>query len=444
MRASGAEARWGHALLVALALVVAAARPARAEEPKKISVGTYLEYEHFSYRAPGKGQQVDSRDALTAIPKVDWNPAESLFLKFALALRKDFSEEERSRIYPYEGFLSVEREGWAAKIGRQFITWGRADSLRPTDVFARHDFTDLIENREEAVDAVKLDLFRGPWTLEGVWVPVLQPDIVSFKPDNRWNGLPTEGDVPGVGRLALTFREDPEQRPPKTFESGQGGVRLSGSAHGWDFAGMYYYGYDRVPTIIRQELSFVDPVAQRATITLVPIHKRIHVFGGDVATAFSGWGLRSEAAYTLTSDPGSVDPEVDDPYFRLTAGVDRTFTRIPVGQSLLVILQYALDTELPQRGAPNQREGSDPLLHPFRNAMALNTTWKYTEFVRLHFKGYVDLEERDYLLQPEFVWQPVDAMSIVLGGDVLGGRSSTFFGRFRDNDRVRIRISYAF
>ncbi len=431
------------ALLLGLLLAAGPSIAAAEEEPSKVRFGLSLEYEHFSYLAGTGGKVVDSRNALTAIPKLDWTPVESLLLHFSPLLRKDFSEEERSRVYPYDAFLNLEREGWSLKVGRQFITWGRADSLRPTDVFKRHDLTDLIENREEATDAVKLDLVRGAWTLEGIWAPVFNPDIVSFRAENRWTGLPAETEVPGVGRVSLSFREDRRQRPPGTLGSGQVGVRLGGSARGWDFTGMYYYGYDRVPTIIRREIASFDPIARAATITLVPIHKRIHVIGGDVATVISGWGLRGEAAYTLTADldPGVIG--INDPYFRFSGGVDRTFSRLPIGESLSVIVQYALDTEPRQPGPLNQQE-VDPRLHPFRHALVLNNIWKYTEFIRLNLKAYVNLEQGDFVLQPEISWQPIDSMTVVVGGDVLGGRPNTFFGQFRDNDRIRFRISYAF
>ncbi|MFQ5897432.1 MAG: DUF1302 family protein [Candidatus Methylomirabilia bacterium] len=437
------HARWPWVLLLVLGLGAGVLRSASAEELAKAHFRLPLEYEHFSYLGARGGVQTDSRNALTAIPEVEWAPSESIFFRFSLALRQDFSEEERSRIYPYEGFLDLDRETWAARIGRQFITWGRADSLKPTDVFKRHDYTDLIEDREEAIDAVKLDLFPGGLTLEGVWVPVFDPDMTSFRAENRWTALPEEGEVPGLGRARLTFREGRRVEPSRTLESGQIGVRLNGSSRGWDFAGMYYYGYDRVPTIIRQEVTRVDPVGSEATITLVPVHKRIHIVGGDFATVISEWGLRAEAAYTLTTDLESDDSEVGDPYLRFTGGVDRTFSRIPVGQSLFVIVEYALDTELPQRGAANQEEVGG-LLHFFRHALLLNTTWKYTEFLRVRLEGFVNLEEGDFVLQPELSWQPMDGMTIVLGGDVLGGRRDTFFGTFRDNDRVRVRISYAF
>jgi hypothetical protein len=429
--------------ILALLLAAAFASPAAPQSPPKLRFRLPLEYEHFSYLAGRDSPAVDSRNALTAIPEVEWTPLEGVFMRFALALRGDFSEEERSRIYPYEGFIDVDRGTWAVRLGRQFIRWGRADSLRPTDVFRRRDLTDFIEDRTEAIDAVRLNLSSGLWALEGVWAPIFEPDIISFRPENRWTTLPAEGEVPGLGRARLTFRESRHEEPPRTLESGQFGIRLTGSSGGWDFSGMYYYGYDRTPTALQREVTAVDPVAREATITLVPIHKRIHVLGGDFATAIAGWGLRGELAYTLSSDVEARDRNVDDPYLRFSGGVDRTFSPLPVGESLFVILQYSLDTELPARGRANQDEVGG-LRHFYRHALLLNSTWKYTEFIQAKLKAFVNLEDGGFVLQPEIAWQPLDAVTIVLGGDVVGGRRSTFFGQFRDNDRIRLRISYTF
>ena len=433
--------RAGLTILMAM-LAVGISTPVTGEEASSVHFGLHLEYEHFSYLADRGGQLVDSRNALTAIPKIDWAPTDSVLLHFSTLLRQDFSEDSRSQVYPYDAFLSIDREGWSLKVGRQFISWGRADGFRPTDEFKRHDFTDLIENREEAIDAAKLDLAWGSWTLESVWAPVFRPDVISYRPENRWNGLPTATDVPTFGLVNLSFRTAPSQ-PAQTLGTGQVGMRLSGSAQGWDFAGMYYYGYDRVPTFTRRELARFDPLSQTAKITLVPVHKRIQVFGGDVATTFSGFGLRAEAAYTLTSPLGPGVSGTNDPYFRFTGGVDRTFTRLPIGESVLVIVQYAVDTA-PQPPIQSLQTEVDPRLHFFQHAMVVNTTWKYTEFVRLGMKTYVNLLQGDYVLQPELAWRPLDPITVVVGGDVLGGRPATFFGQFRENGRIRFRVSYDF
>jgi hypothetical protein len=415
--------------------MLAGAAGASAAEPAAPRVRVPLEYEHFSYLSGRVGPEVDSRNALTAIPEVEWALDKSLFLRFALALRKDFGEDERSRAYPYEGFVDLHRETWAVRLGRQFIPWGRADTLRPTDVFRRRDLTDLVEDRVEAIDALKLNVFAGSWDLEGVWVPVFEPDILSVRPENRWALVPADGQT--------RFREGRREEPPRALESGEAGIRLTGSKGGWDFAAMYYYGYDRTPTFVRQRLIQLDPSTGGATILLVPVHRRIHVVGGDVATVVGRWDLRGEAAYTRTTDANADNPEVDDPYLRFTGGVGRTLSTTPVGETLSVIVQYALDTELPQRGPPNQEERAG-LRHFYRHAGVVNATWKYSEFLRLNTKGFLNLEDVDFALQTELSWQPVDALTLAVGADVFGGRRRTFFGRFRDNDRVRFKVSYTF
>ena len=428
--------------MLAIATAVAMAT-ASAEEPGRTPrFALYLEYEHFSYVTPIP-DKVDNRNAITAIPSIEWDLTSSLFFHFATLLRQDWSEEERSRVYPVDGYLRYESDSWAIKAGRQFITWGRSDRFRPTDVFKRYDFTDLIEGRELATDAVKVDLFRGPWTLEGVWAPLFNPDIISYRSENRWNGLPASIEVPGIGSVGPTFRQDPVQRPAATLGAGQVGARLGGSMGGWDFSGMYYYGYDRVPTYTTRMLTNFDPVGLQASVTLSPVHQRIHVLGGDFATAISGWGIRGEAAYTITAGLPPGVSGTNDSYARLTVGVDRTFSRLPLGESLVVIGQYAADTAPRQPGSFDQQD-VDPRLHPFQQALLASVTWKYSDFLQLTFKGYVNLLQGDYLIQPELSWKPIDAMTFVLGGDVLGGGPNTFFGQFRENNRVRFRVSYSF
>jgi len=425
-------------------LSAAGALDARAgDEPARLRFGAYLEYEYFSYLTPLGGEVVDSRNAVTATPRLDWTPRDDVRVHASVAMRKDFSEEERSRIYAYDAYLSLERERWALSIGREVLSWGRTDSLRPTNVFQRHDYTDLIEDRVEATDVVRLTLSRGHTTLEGIWAPVFTPDIVSYAPDNRWNGLPAVVDVEGVGPVSLTFDEGPHEPPPATLSSGQVGLRFSGTAGGWDYAGMGYYGYDRVPTITLATLVTFDQAAQTATVRLTPMHERITVVGGDFAKALSAWTMRGEAAYTFTADLAPDLTGVNDSYVRFNGGVDRSISSTRSAQSFMFGIQYAFDSEPKQPGPLNQ-QNVNPLLHPFHQALVVNSTWKFSESVQFNFKGYVNLVEYDYVLQPEIAWKPIDSMAIVLGGDVLSGQTTSFFGQYRDNDRLRCRISYTF
>jgi hypothetical protein len=436
--------RRGRVLLLFGLAVAAGTGRARAGEPTPdLRPGLYLEYEYFSYRTSLGGDVVDDRNAITAQPRLDWNLQDTVRLHAAVTARKDWSEESRTNTYAHEFFFAVERERWSLTFGREVVTWGRSDTFRPTDVFKRHDYTDLIEDRVEGTDLFRADWTLGPGTLEGVWAPILTADIVSYAPENRWTGLPTSIDVPGTGTVALTFEEDPHQTPANTFSASQVGARWSATAGGWDYAGIAYYGYDRVPTFTIPEVETFDATALTATVRLTPIHERITVAGGDFAKAIAAWTVRGEAAYTWTADPDPRMTGTNEPFYRFSGGADRTIASRASVESLWFSFQYAFDSEPEQTGPPDQLN-VNPLLHPFRHALIVNSIWKFTNTVQLNLKGYLNLVDDDYLVQPEVAWKPIDAMTVVVGGDVLGGSTTTFFGRFRDNDRVRLRLSYTF
>ena len=50
----------------------------------------------------------------------------------------------------------------------------------------------------------------------------------------------------------------------------------------------------------------------------------------------------------------------------------------------------------------------------------------------------------DYFIQSQLVHDMTDNFEITVGLDIIGGPSDTFFGRFRDNDRVFVKLKYTF
>lgn len=379
----------------------------------------------------------DTRAALTAIPRWDWVKG-AMAVRASALLRKDAAMPERDRVDVYESYVAIDRGVWRATVGRQFVSWGRADSLRPTDVFKRHDVTDLLDSRELPVDVVAVEVSGGVGTLEAVWAPVFDPDIYSLRADNPWTSLPPVVEVPGQGVLKARYAST-RVTPEKTLGTGQVGARYGATVGGWDFSAMAYTGYDRIPTTTQVS----QPTLDGATVVLpvVPTHNRVEVFGGDVATTLGRWGLRGEAAYVRTRPVASAAGSRNPSYARLTAGADRTWSGLPVGDSLTVITQYALDTTPATRAADS---AVDPRLHPYRHAAVLHATWRVGGTRQLVVKGYANLQRWDHVMQAEWSWQPWDAVTVAVGGDIIGGPGDAFFGRFARRDRLRLRVAFAF
>jgi len=411
----------------------------------KADFSAFISYEHIYYFQDLAPETKNYYDELRVIPKEEIDFNENLSAAFSVEFRKDFTDNKNSRVFVRDGYIDISLVNSDLRLGSQFITWGRADYIKPTDVFERHDYTDLLNNRVEQIVAFKWDYYFTDFTLEAVWAPIFQEDIISYELEDRWLLLPRKETIPGLGTLKLDYNHDGSKRPANDASSSQLGIRLDRTYAGWDFGFMYAWTYDRSPTFVEPKVLSVDPANHTALIQVTPRYKRIQVFGGDWATTLSKFGFRGEVAYVLTDDPNSRDPEIDDPYLKLVGGIDYTFTDLIRTWDLLVIGEFALDTEAPHQGAANQdASGVAALRHFYQYALLADAELKFSPFSQLNFKGYINLEKGDHLMMTEFKWKPLDGLAILLGAEILGGAKDTFFGQFRSNDRIRATITYEF
>ncbi|MCP4622683.1 MAG: hypothetical protein GY850_04030 [bacterium] len=431
-------------LSIALLMLAAPASDCLGQDAV-VDYSVFTAFEHIAYFESLAEETKNHQDELRLIPKADITFRDNLAAALSVEFRKNFTHDKYSRIFIRDGYLDISTEQSDLRLGSQLITWGRADGIKPTDLFKRYDFTDLIERRVEEILAFKWDYYFADFTIETVWAPIFQEDIVSYDLENRWLLLPREVDVPFLGAFKLDYDDDESRVPADDPSSSQFGVRLDATHAGWDFSGMYAWTYDRSPTFVEARLMAFDLVDQTALIKVTPRYKRIHVFGGDWATTLSKIGFRGEVAYFLTDDPHSRDSRIDDPYLKLVGGFDYNFTDLIKTWDLFVSGQFALDTEIPHQGDSNQDSGGVAALrHFYEYALLVGAELKFSPFSLLKFQGFVNLEEGDHLTKTEFIWKPLDGLALALGADFLGGGKDTFFYQFRSNDRFKAEITYEF
>src|SRR5262249_35429594 len=77
----------------------------------------------------------------------------------------------------------------AIDIGKQFIRWGNADILNPTDRFAPRDYLNVINTDLLPVIGGRAAVQFGTETVEAVWVPQLTPSRLPLI-NQRWTVLP--------------------------------------------------------------------------------------------------------------------------------------------------------------------------------------------------------------------------------------------------------------
>jgi hypothetical protein len=171
--------------------------------------------------------------------------------------------------------------------GKQFIRWGKADVLTPTDRFAPRDFLNVIDADFLAVRGVRGVIEKGSHTLDVVWVPFFTPSRVPLL-NQRWTPVP-----PNV-TLVLEDTTFPDRS--------QAGVRWGHNAGGFESSLSFYDGVNHLPTVEQPDLTLALPPEGPFVIPVSRVFQRMRMWGGDAALPTRWFTVKGEAGYFTSPD----------------------------------------------------------------------------------------------------------------------------------------------
>ena len=164
--------------------------------------------------------------------------------------------------------------------GRQFIRWGKADLLNPTDRFAPRDFLNPLNADFLGVTATRLTWESGRDTIDGVWAPLLTPSRGPLL-NQRWSGLGEAVQQVPISDFGLRL-------PGR----GQAGIRWNHVGDGYEFSTCYYDGFNHLP-LFDVRLHTVPDVR----VDLQRYFPRLQLVGADAAVPLRWFTVKGEAGY---------------------------------------------------------------------------------------------------------------------------------------------------
>ena len=167
--------------------------------------------------------------------------------------------------------------------GKQFIRWGKADILNPTDRFAPQDYLNVVQSDFLAVTAVRMIYGTQSNTIDLIWSPRLTPSRTPLF-HQRWVALPENLTVHDLG---------------SQFPGGpQYGARWNHIGRLAEYSLSFFDGYNHLP-LIDASVQLLFPVE----VNVRRIYPRIRMYGGDTAVPLRWLTLKTEAAYFTSSNP---------------------------------------------------------------------------------------------------------------------------------------------
>ena len=409
--------------MLAAIVVLASASGASAQE---FSYRGFAELRSIVY--PQTTPQDDDRVALEERVRIDaaYKPAPWLTLagsaeerldnvdQVRRTWRLDWRERDvrRSAIAVRQAVATVRRGPIALDLGKQFIRWGKADILNPTDRFAPRDFMEVTNDEFLAVTGTRARFEVGAHSVDVVWVPIFTPSRIPLI-GRRWAAVLPQTAVP-----ALIVDRDP------TFpDRSQYGARWNVIGSGFELSISYFDGFNHLPQFI------ADLPNPRATpfVALRRSYAPLRSTGTDAAVPLRWFTVKGEAAYFNTTSRTADDVVL------YVVQIERQSGELSLvgGYAGEVVTTRRSEFEFsPERGLTRAFLG--------RAAYTLDAAREVSVEAAVRQNGAGTWLKAVYSHARGAHWRGT------LGGALIAGKATDFFGQYRRNSHVTATLRYSF
>lgn len=186
--------------------------------------------------------------------------------------------------------LLYNRGKFNVEAGKQFIRWGKADILNPTDRFAPRDFLSVVDNDFLPVTAARVTYEDGGNTIDLVAQPRFTPSRTPLL-NQRWTVIPEQ-----VRGIPVT---DLGARIPGGTDVG---IRFNHVGTGYEASVCFFDGHNHLP-LIDARAGLVDGFSVQR------YYPQLRLYGGDVAIPLPWLTIKGETGY-FTSTTKQADEYV--------------------------------------------------------------------------------------------------------------------------------------
>jgi hypothetical protein len=305
--------------------------------------------------------------------------------------------------------ISYTRGNFTVEAGKQFIRWGKADILNPTDRFAPRDFLNVFDNEFLAVPAVRGSWDNGKTSVDLVWQLRFTPSRTPLL-NQRWTVVPEQSRGVPITDLGL-------QVPGGT----QFGARVNHIGRGYEASVSFYDGNNHLPTIDGA------PILNPPSVGIHRVYPQLRFYGGDAAVPLKWFTIKAESGYYTSTDSRA------DNFLLYVIQLERQFGEWSLvgGYAGEVVTERRTDLNFaPDRGIAKAFLGRASYTIDVNRSVAIETAIRET--------GAGAIVRFEYSQALGQNWR------VTVGGNLIRGKADDFLGQYRRNSNGLVAIRYSF
>ncbi|BDU51322.1 DUF1302 family protein [Haliovirga abyssi] len=336
----------------------------------------------------------------------------------------NYNSESNIDLKLKEGYIDLYFENFDLRIGKQQIIFGKADGVFITDVISPKDLTEFIlpdfDEIRIGVNAAKLDYYFGDTTVETVFIPDFQGDILPASNSIWAIKKPQEFENATMDLSKMSMKNN--------LKNSSFAIKISSINDFLDYELISGYLWNSTP---------VNNISKGSSgLVVQPEYYRNKIIGGSFSKSVAGLILRGEGALyidkALQTKNILNEGVVKKNDLNYMIGID--YNILGVNLSNQIIQEYILD----------YKDEDEVMQDKLKTTLTLNINDKFlrdTLFCQLF--AYYNVETKDALIKTKVDYSLFDGFNIIGGGDIFVGDSGPF-GQFDNNDMIYTKVKYSF
>ena len=197
-----------------------------------------------------------------------------------------------------EAYIDWKGEMLALRVGRQVVSWGKADDIQITDIICPKDESNFVagdyNESRLGIDAMRLSLLTEKMQFDAFFIPFFTPSILPLAKGNPLKAIMLPDRVDGITINTPQSYRDLEH-PNKHISNSEYAFRASAYTSIADVSFYYFYGWDDIPFF--KYSANIDEDSDFESINVSGKYNRMMMVGLDAAIPIGDLVIRLEEAY---------------------------------------------------------------------------------------------------------------------------------------------------
>ncbi|MBI4040625.1 MAG: hypothetical protein HY390_02030 [Deltaproteobacteria bacterium] len=350
----------------------------------------------------------------------------------------------------YVGYQNVKDATVEMALGRTMPDWGGIDNYSPIKSLFPQFWLDPYYVRSDGMigfygrlkeDFVDVEVLLSPFFLPNLGGPRFDYDETGkFQSVSRW-ALPLYYQATvGSAEVPLRYYLHYPQNIFSVLRRNSGAIRLSikDFLEGYQLSGFLLNGVDPAPRLkILGRLDILDQKDFQGTVDIYPEFYRHTAYGFEFRLDRPTFRLNMESVYRIPENNISLEPFMWRAQEWKNLISIQTKHQKPIWPEVLMGLASAVQFNAYQ---DPYFKIPDPSLTHFFGELA----WKLHKNVQLTQGAEVSVDFDEALMRHALSVTLTQQMNLRAGVDLMTGKDDTYWGYFRDQDRLWMGVQYAF